>query len=160
MISIIVAITKNNAIGLNNRLLFHVSADLKRFKELTTGHTVVMGRKTFESLPKGALPNRRNIVISRSCPDFQNVEIFHSLNDALDSLKNEEVYIIGGGSIYNASVSVADRLYITEFDACVEDADTFFPEISSEDWKIDCTSEWSTDEKSGVRFRFVDYLRK
>lgn len=160
MISIIVAYTRNFAIGKDNRLLFHVSADLKRFRQLTTGHTVVMGRKTFESLPKGALPDRRNIVISHSCPQYDNVETVHSLDEALNLASGSDIYIIGGGSIYREAFNVAERLCVTEFDAVVEDADTFFPEVKSDEWNVVSESEWFTDEKNNVRFRFVDYVRK
>ena len=101
MLSIIVAINKNRGIGFENKLLYWLPNDLKRFKALTTGHTIIMGRKTFESLPKGALPNRRNIVLSRSCHEFPGAECFHSLQDALHQCKEEEeVYIIGGASLY------------------------------------------------------------
>ena len=115
MISIIVAINKNNGIGYKNQLLYWLPNDLKRFKTLTTGHTIIMGRKTFESLPKGALPNRRNIVLSSQDVTFPGAECFHSLNDALEACKDEiEVFIIGGASLYKEAMHIADRLYITE----------------------------------------------
>ena len=99
MLSIIVAINQNRGIGHENKLLYWLPNDLKRFKALTTGHTIIMGRKTFESLPKGALPNRRNIVLSRSCREFEGAECFHTLEEALKACANEEeVFIIGGAS--------------------------------------------------------------
>lgn len=160
MISIIVAYTKNYAIGRNNQLLFHISADLKRFKALTTGNTVVMGRKTFESLPKGALPNRQNIVISHADNHFENTDSAHSLEEAIMLSKNDNIFIIGGGSIYKEAFDMADCLRITEINAVVEDADTFFPEVSEDEWEIVEASDWTTDEKSNVEYRFVDYRRK
>ena len=106
-ISIIVAIAENNAIGLNNKLIYWLPNDLKRFKQLTTGNTIIMGRKTFESLPKGALPNRRNIVLTRNAEadGFQGAECFRSLEDALKTCaEGSEVYIIGGAYVYNQAI--------------------------------------------------------
>ena len=115
MLSIIVAINQNRGIGHENKLLYWLPNDLKRFKALTTGHTIIMGRKTFESLPKGALPNRRNIVLSRSCREFEGAECFHTLEEALKACANEEeVFIIGGASLYAEALPLADRLYVTE----------------------------------------------
>ena len=119
MIAIIAAIDKNNALGFKNRLLFYLPDDLKRFKALTTGHTVVMGRKTFDSLPKGALPNRRNIVLSRSTRlELPGAEVYASLEEALlHCANNEQVFIMGGASVYKQAMPLADRLYMTEIDA-------------------------------------------
>lgn len=126
MLSIIVAINKNGGIGFENKLLYWLPNDLKRFKALTTGHTIIMGRKTFESLPKGALPNRRNIVLSRSCHDFPGAECFHSLQEALEQCKEEEeVYIIGGASLYAEALPLADKLNITEIEDSEKEADAF-----------------------------------
>ena len=145
MISIIVAINKNNGIGCKNELLYWLPNDLKRFKTLTTGHTIIMGRKTFESLPKGALPNRR---------------CFHSLKDALEACKDEiEVFIIGGASLYKEAMPIADRLYITEVDDCEKEADVFFPEISPEIWQEKSRECHSTDEKHLYSYSFCDYDR-
>ena len=117
MITLIAAVARNRAIGLDNRLLYWLPNDLKRFKALTTGHTVVMGRRTFESLPKGALPNRRNVVLSRTGVTFPGVETFVSLEEALASCgAGEEVYIIGGASVYDQALPLADRLCLTEVD--------------------------------------------
>ena len=126
-ISIIAAVDRRMAIGFENKLLFWLPNDLKRFKALTTGNTILMGRKTFESLPKGALPNRRNIVLSSNpateCP---GAEVFPSLEAALQSCKEEEhIYIIGGASIYQQALSFADELCLTEIDSTAPELQTF-----------------------------------
>ena len=160
MISIIVAINKNNGIGYKNELLYWLPNDLKRFKTLTTGHTIIMGRKTFESLPKGALPNRRNIVLSSQDITFPGAECFHSLEEALEACKGEiEVFIIGGASLYKEAMPVADRLYITEIDDCEKEADAFFPQISQEIWQEKSRECHSTDEKHLYSYCFCDYER-
>lgn len=160
MISIIVAINKNNGIGYKNELLYWLPNDLKRFKTLTTGHTIIMGRKTFESLPKGALPNRRNIVLSSQDITFPGAECFHSLKDALEACKDEiEVFIIGGASLYKEAMPIADRLYITEIDDSEKEADAFFPEISPEIWQEKSRECHSTDEKHLYSYSFCDYDR-
>ena len=159
-LSIIAAVAKGGAIGKNGGLLCHMSADLQRFKALTTGHTIVMGRRTFDSLPKGALPNRRNIVLSRSCHDFPGAECFHSLQEALEQCKEEEeVYIIGGASLYAEALPLADKLNITEIEDSEKEADAFFPPINSEEWKEVQRESHSTDEKHEYAYHFVDYER-
>jgi Dihydrofolate reductase len=135
-ISIIVAIAQNFAIGKNNDLLFHLPNDLKRFKEITTGHPVIMGRNTLLSLPKGALPNRRNIVITDNPEEkFDRCEMVFSINEAIQAVENEdEAFIIGGGMIYRQFYPHAGKLYLTlvhqDFDA-----DVYFPEINYDEWK-------------------------
>ncbi|MDD2584775.1 MAG: dihydrofolate reductase [Bacteroidales bacterium] len=146
-ISIIVATSLNNAIGRNNQLLWHISEDLKYFKKITSGHTVIMGRKTWESIGR-PLPNRRNIVISRSQNIFlEGAEVYSSLKDALKAanksegpcgsqkIDSEEVFIIGGGQIYKQALPIADKLYLTIVNETIEDADTFFPEIDLSQWQ-------------------------
>lgn len=160
MITIIVAYTRNHAIGKDNNLLYHISDDLKRFKSLTTGNTVIMGRKTFESLPKGALPNRRNIVVTHQSPDYENVEIAHSLDEAIRMAQDDNVFIIGGGSIYHDAMDIADHIYATEIDSTIKDADTFFPEIDEATWEIEEEGEPVYNEKNNIYFRFVNYRRK
>ena len=124
MINIIAAVARNRAIGYKNKLLYWLPNDLKRFKQLTTGHTIIMGRRTFESLPKGALPNRRNIVLSRSKTDFPGCEVFGSLSEAIaHCATDEDVYVIGGASVYKQALAVADRLCLTEIDDTPEQAD-------------------------------------
>ncbi len=136
ILSAIAAIGRNNELGKDGQLLWHLPEDLKYFRDTTRGHAVIMGRKTFESLPAGPLPNRRNVVITRDMSyKPEGVEIVHSFNEALDLFKdsNEEIFNIGGGEIYRAGMTYADRLYITRINVECE-ADTFFPEIGAE-WK-------------------------
>lgn len=162
-ISIIVAVDRNNAIGRNGDMAYHLSADLRRFKTLTMGCPVVMGRKTFESLPKGALPGRRNIVITRNetfeAPD---VERAASLDRALAMAdeSGREIFIIGGGEIYRQSMPLADTLYLTCIDDEAVGPDTFFPTVDPERWVETESGEYHTDERSGVKFRFVSFSRK
>ena len=159
-ISIIVAIAKNNAIGFENKLLYWLPNDLKRFKALTTGHTIIMGRKTFESLPKGALPNRRNIVLSRQDIDFPGAERFNSLESALSQCRDEEeIYIIGGASVYQEAMPLADKLCVTHINDTPEQADAFFPEIDSSIWEETNKEFHPTDEKHQYPYCFVDYQR-
>lgn len=162
MITIICALAENNAIGYNNDLLYHLRADLRRFKTLTTGHTIIMGRRTYESLPKGALPNRRNIVLSSSTEhDWPGVEIFRSLQDALATCKaDEEVFVIGGASVYNAAFPLTDRLSLTHVHATPEKADVFFPEFDESEWECVFREYHAADEQSEQPFTFADYVRK
>ncbi|MBR6016402.1 MAG: dihydrofolate reductase [Prevotella sp.] len=160
MITIIAAVAKNGAIGFENKLIYWLPNDLKRFKQLTTGHTVVMGRKTFESLPKGALPNRRNIVLTRQKRDFEGCDCYPSLRKALASCQaDEQVFIIGGASIYKEALAVADRLCLTEIDDIPAQADTFFPEIG-EEWQEIVRENHEQDERHAHRYAFVDYIKK
>lgn len=162
MISIICAIADNRAIGYKNDLVYHLRADLRRFKQLTTGHTVLMGRRTFESLPKGALPNRRNIVLTRS-KDFQapGVEVFPSFDAALASCSaDEEVFVIGGASIYREALPKADRLMLTHIHATPAEADTFFPEVSWPEWRLVSEEHHDADEQNPEQYTFADYVRK
>ena len=159
MISLIAAVAQNRAIGLDNKLLYWLPNDLKRFKSLTTGHTIVMGRRTFESLPKGALPNRRNIVLSRSRVQFPGAEVFPTLQAALVACRpDEEVFVIGGASVYRQALPLADRLCLTEIDDTPADADAFFPDYS--DWQKVWEEQHDTDERHAFRYRFVDYERR
>lgn len=163
MISIIVAITAGKgAIGRKGDMLYHVSDDLRRFKSLTVGHTVVMGRRTFESLPKGALPDRRNIVVSRN-PDFRapGAEVARSLEEALAlAADGEQVFIIGGGQIYAEALPLADRLEITLIEAPEpDDADTFFPPIDPAQWKMTEMTESRPDSRTGIPHRFLTFER-
>lgn len=156
MLSIIAAVARNRAIGFQNKLLYWLPNDLKRFKALTTGHTIIMGRKTFDSLPKGALPNRRNVVISRSVDSITGCDVYVSLKEALDSCdKSEDIYIIGGASVYEQAMPFADRLCLTEIDDTPDNADAFFPDYSA--WKEISREEHDTDGKHNQRYAFVDY---
>ena len=160
MINIIAAVAKDRAIGFQNKLIYWLPNDLKRFKSLTTGHTIIMGRNTFLSLPKGALPNRRNIVLSRTVTDFPGCDVYPSLEEALaHCAKDEEVYIIGGASVYTQALSMADRLCLTEVDDTPKEADTFFPEYKA-DWREVAREDHDIDERHAQRYAFVDSVRK
>ena len=160
MINIIAAVAQDRAIGFQNKLIYWLPNDLKRFKALTTGHTIIMGRNTFLSLPKGALPNRRNIVLSRTATDFPGCDVYPSLEEALTHCaKDEDVYIIGGASVYTQALSIADRLCLTEVDDTPKEADTFFPEYKA-DWREVAREDHDIDERHAQRYAFVDYIRK
>ena len=160
-ISIIAAIAENNAIGLNGKLLYWLPEDLKRFKALTTGHTIIMGRKTFDSLPKGALPNRRNVVLTRSKRTFPGAETFPSLSQALASCSaEEEVYVIGGASVYAEALPLADRLCLTEVHDTPKEADAFFPDFNKDEWDVSFREEHESNEKHQQSYTFIDYVRK
>lgn len=160
MISIIVAVAQNGVIGGNNSLLWHISEDLKRFKTITSGCTVIMGRKTFESLGR-PLPNRRNVVISRNdALQIDGVEVVGSLEEAL-SLSNceeQEVFIIGGGEIYRQAMEIADRLYITIVYRDYE-GDTTFPEIGETEWKLIKQEDYKCGDKFEYPFSYHTYER-
>lgn len=157
-ISIIAAVARNRAIGHNNKLLYWLPNDLKRFKALTTGHTIIMGRRTFESLPKGALPNRRNVVLSRSDSEFPGCDKYSSLEEALNNCKeDEDVFIIGGASVYEQAMKFADRLLLTEIDDTPQEADAFFPDYS--DWTLTNRESHQKDEKHLFEYSFADYER-
>lgn len=171
MLSIIACISQTNrAIGYQNRLLYHIKSDLTRFRELTTGHAIIMGRKTYESLPNGALPHRRNIVVSRSLKEMEGCEVYSNLEAALKAAEGEfgETFIIGGESIYRQSLPVARKLYLTVVDdteinnnAAVNDApqqaDAFFPEINPEEWEL---IEKEMRNENGLSFSFLTYFKK
>ncbi len=171
ILSIIAAIGKNNSLGKDNHLLWQMPADMKHFKEITTGHTVIMGRKTFESIGR-PLPNRTNIVITRETnysPD--GVDVVHSIEEALKIASLEqgrkfeenqdevEVFVIGGGQIYTEAIEKANKLYITEIESSPE-ADTFFPEIKMDVWKELSREPHMPDEKNPLPYSFVTYSRK
>ena len=161
MISIIAAVARNMAIGRGNKLIYWLPNDLRRFKALTTGHTIIMGRRTFQSLPKGALPNRRNIVLTRSGKEFPGAETYSSLREALDScLPSEEVFVIGGATVYAEALPLADRLCLTEVDDEPEGADAFFPQVSSDLWKVSSREEHGKDEKHDYTYTVTDYIRR
>ena len=161
MISIIAAVARNMAIGRGNELIYWLPNDLRRFKALTTGHTIIMGRRTFQSLPKGALPNRRNIVLTRSGKEFPGAETYSSLREAHDScLPSEEVFVIGGATVYAEALPLADRLCLTEVDDEPEGADAFFPQVSSDLWKVSSREEHGKDEKHDYTYTFTDYIRR
>lgn len=162
MISIIAAVDRQRGIGYQNKLLFWLPNDLKRFKALTTGNTIIMGRNTFESLPKGALPNRRNVVLSSNSDlSFPDAEVFSSLEDALNSCRpDEHVYIIGGASVYNQALSFADELCLTEVDAEAPQVDVYFPDVDLTLWQEKSRESHPVDEKHPCPYAFVDYVRR
>lgn len=158
-INMIAAVARNRAIGFKNKLIYWLPNDLKRFKQLTTGHTIVMGRRTFESLPKGALPNRRNVVLTSSVQTLPGCDVYSSLEAALESCKaDENVYIIGGASVYEQAFRVADRLCLTEVDDVPAEADAFFPDYST-GWREVMREAHPKDERHPFEYAFVDYER-
>lgn len=163
MLSIIVAIDENNAIGKAGRLLCHLPNDLKHFKQITLGSAVLMGRQTFLSLPKPPLPNRRNIVLTTQ-PDFafDGVEVVHSIDEALAlvSSAQEEVFVIGGGKVYSQMLPFAEKLYITHIHHRWDDADTFFPAIDYTEWKQIQYEDHPADERHPYSYTFAEYIRR
>ena len=162
MLSIIAAISENYVIGKENKLLWHLPEDLKRFKELTTGHTIIMGRKTFESLGK-ILPNRKHIVITRDENykiENENVEIVNDINE-IDRYvnSNEENFVIGGAIIYSQLIKKAKKMYITKIYKKFE-GDAYFPKINEEEWKIVERKTGFKDQKNPYNYEYVTYIRK
>ena len=162
MTSIIVAIAKNNVIGKSNDLPWYLPADLKHFKEITTGHTVVMGRKTFDSILARLgkpLPNRTNIVVTRDKTfESPGAIAVNSLEEVLNFNDSQELFIIGGAEIYKQSLEKADRLYVTEVDAEI-DGDTYFPVIDKNIWHETSRDTYAADEKNPYDYAFVVYER-
>ena len=160
MISIIAAIGKNNELGKNNTLIWSMPADMKFFRDTTRGHTVIMGRKTFESIVK-PLPNRKNIVITRDKNYKKDgIEIVNSLNEAINlTIPNEEVFVIGGGEIYKQAIEIADKLYITHINTEDSEADSFFPEIIPLVWNEISHTENQKDTENPFNYTFSIYER-
>ena len=157
-INIIAAVAKNRAIGFQNKLIYWLPNDLKRFKALTTGHTIVMGRNTYLSLPKGALPNRRNVVLSTTVSELPGCDVYPTLDAALQSCRpDEDIYIIGGARVYEQAISMADRLCLTEVDDTPAQADAFFPDYS--DWQVVNKETHPKDERHAFEYAFTDYER-
>ncbi|MFN4027580.1 MULTISPECIES: dihydrofolate reductase [Flavobacterium] len=160
MITVIAAVAQNNALGKENQLLWHLPDDFKRFKTLTSGHYIIMGRKTFESFPK-PLPNRTHVIITRQS-DYQpeGCIVVNSLEKAIEVCpKNEEVFVIGGGEIYRQSIALADKLDLTKVHHSF-DADTFFPEVDLSQWQLIFEEFHPKDERHEYDFTFETYLRK
>lgn len=161
MLSIIVCVAQNGAIGNKGKLLYHLRADLQQFKALTTGHTIIMGHRTQQSLPKGSLPNRRNIVLSHGTPDIPRAEVCRSLPEALNLCSGEEeVFVIGGASVYKEALPLADRLYLTEVYDTPKEADTFFPVIDKSQWRELARQHHEADEQNDRPFDFVTLERR
>jgi dihydrofolate reductase len=161
MISIIVAVSEDGGIGKDNELLWHISEDLKRFKRLTSGHTVIMGKKTWESLPRKPLPGRKNIVLTDIPGEYFDSSLTaYSIEDALSKCeKNEEIFVIGGGSVYKQFMTLADRLYITHVHKKAE-ADIYFPEIDLKVWQVIEKEEFKETENQGIPYSYTIYWRK
>ena len=161
MLSIIVAIDRHNAIGRQGDLLCHLPADLQHFKSITQGHTVIMGQRTYFSLPKHPLPNRRNIVITDiEGEQIEGAETVYSIKQALDLVNpQEEAFVIGGGMVYRQFMeqNLTDKLYITHIHHQWDDADTFFPEIKTDIWKKISEQENQPDDKNPYPFTFTEY---
>lgn len=159
MISIIVAVAANGVIGDNNSLLWHISEDLRNFKRITSGHPVVMGRKTFESLGR-PLPNRTNVVVSRTVTEIEGCRVAASLNEAIAMFpEDEEVFIIGGAQIYAQALDAADKLYLTRVEHDYE-GDTSFPEWDATRWRLTSREAFPRGEKYPYPFAFEEYERK
>jgi dihydrofolate reductase len=157
-VSIIVAIAKNHAIGKDNKLLWYLPNDLKHFKDVTTGHTVIMGRKTYDSVGK-PLPKRRNIIITRQAISIEGCEVVNSLEAALALCKDEdEVFIVGGAEIYRQAISLTDRIYLTVIDQEF-DGDSFFPELDPAEWEEKERENFEPDEKNKLRYSFITLER-
>ena len=162
MISLLAAMDRNNVIGYNNDMPWHLPNDLKYFKETTTNQTIIMGRKTYESIGR-ALPNRRNIVLTRSQNNFpDDIEVINDLEDIRklsDAQPDEEFFVIGGGHLYKQVLPFADKLYITEIDAAFK-GDTYFPKFSSDNWEQISKVKGEKNEKNHYDYYFVVYERK
>lgn len=151
----IVAVDRQLAIGNKGDQLAYISEDLKRFKALTSGHTVVMGRKTQQALPKGYLPNRRNIVLSRSNIEIPNVEVMHSAQEVFNTLEDDEdLFVIGGAVVYNLFMNLADAIEWTLIDFSFDEFDVVFPQVNMNEWHIVMDGEWKIDEKSGYTYKY------
>ncbi|MDR1744011.1 MAG: dihydrofolate reductase [Dysgonamonadaceae bacterium] len=160
-INLIVAADENNAIGYKGGLLCYLPNDLRYFKRITDGHTVVMGRRTFESLPKGALPNRKNIVVTAADAEkFPGCTVVRSLDEALQQHDDgSEIFVIGGGQLYCTAFPAADVLYLTRVHHTFAEADTFFPEIDFSQWELVGRENHEADEKHKYAYTFLTYKR-
>ena len=160
IVSIVVAVADNNVIGKDNKLIWNLPADLRMFKNLTMGHSIVMGRKTFESIGK-PLPGRKSVVITRQKGfEIEGCKVVNSLEDALAEVKNEEeVFIIGGAQIFELAMDIADKIFITKIRHTF-DGDTFFPEIREDQWMPTVSESFTPDEKNAYSYSFETYVRK
>ena len=159
----IVAVDANWGIGRGNELLFTLRGDLKRFREITTGGTILLGRKTLETFPGGRpLPRRRNVVLTKSHLEVEGATVVHTIDELLDSVKDEDpesVYVVGGGTVYTALLPYCKRVYMTRIDATAGEPDTYFPNLDKlPHWEVEKESE--PLEENGITYRFVDYINK
>lgn len=159
-LAMIAAVGPHLELGRKGDLVWHISADLKNFKKLTMGHPVIMGRKTWESLPKRPLPGRLNVVLSRSLHSVEGGVVVTSLEEAMEACRGEEMpFAIGGADVYASLLPIATRLYVTNIDATVpDDVDAWFPEFHKE-WRLDEATDWMEDG-NGIKYRFETWLRK
>ena len=158
--SIIVAIADNHAIGKDNRLLWHIPEDLKRFKRITTGHTLIMGKNTFESLPVRPLPDRTSIVLSDIPGErIEGCIMAYSLEEAIEKCPEDECFVIGGGMVYRQFLPIAEKLYITWVHQTF-DADTFFPELNFDEWELTESENHGPEGKSDFSYTYAVYQRK
>jgi dihydrofolate reductase len=168
VLSIIVATDMHRAIGMNQQLLCRLPRDMKYFKEITVGHTVIMGRKTFESLPKGALPDRKNIILTRRFQpsDFpvsgaSELHVHPDLQRALAACENEEeVFVIGGADVYRQAMAIAGKIYLTMIHHTFADADAFFPPVDEAEWTETARQDFPRDDKNLFPHSFLTYIRK
>ncbi len=158
MFSIIAAVGKNNELGKNNKLIWYLPNDLKFFKNTTMNKKIIMGSNTFKSLPK-LLPNREHIVLSSKDDYPSEVKVFHNINDLLNNYKNieEEIFIIGGASIYKEFINIVNKMYLTEVDAECKDADVYFPTFNKDEWNREILA---SNEDNGISYKHVLYKRK
>ncbi len=161
MITMIAAAGENNELGKDNDLLWHLPDDFKRFKQLTTGHHIIMGRKTFESFPR-PLPNRTHIIITRNKTYKKgDILIAHAMEEALQlAAKTPHPFIIGGGEIYKMGLPIADKIELTRVHSTFEEADTFFPEFSKEEWQLISETTHEKDDKHNYSFTYETWIRK
>lgn len=161
MLTIIVAIDQKNAIGRDNDIPWHISSDLKRFKAITMGHTVIMGKNTWDSLPFKPLKGRRNIVVSRSMTERDDCVVVRSVDEAMRCVEQEEeAFVMGGAGIYEQMFMYADKMLVTHVRTTVGDADRFFPEIREGEWVVESREGKMRDEGSGLEYEYVTYVRK
>ena len=162
MLAAIVVVAENGAIGKNGDLLCHLPADLKHFKTITMGHTIIMGRRTWESLPKGALPGRKNVVITRNIDfDAPGAEVYHSLEEALEATAaDDNRFIIGGGMLYREAFHLTTVLHLTRLHASFPDADTFFPDFNADEWEETSREDHDADERNPYPYSFITLHRK
>ena len=157
----IVAVDAKWGIGQGNELLFSLRGDMKHFRAMTTGKTILLGRKTLETFPGGRpLPNRRNVVLTTCDKEIEGASVVHTVQELMDAAQGEEpdnVFVAGGGTVYTALLPYCKRVYMTKIDAAVEGADTFFPNLDKlPGWEVEETSE--PMEENGITYRFVTYV--
>ncbi len=160
-IALIAAVAENGVIGKDNQLIWRLSSDLKRFKALTSGHPIIMGRKTFESIGSKPLPNRRNIVISRNLKvDSPDVIVCDSIESALAKCEEDDVvFLIGGAEIYRQTIAIADILYLTQVKT-MQEGDSYFPDFDKDKWRLELRENHKADDKNEFDYSFLNYVRK